>query len=283
MEEVVTKNRANYYSWIISITVNGKAAYVLKGRFLDDLWENAFSGTNREDAVKHIEYFIKIVDPIELHNVNHERLGLVVFPISLVGNASKWFEEFKGSITTCVDLTKKNFGNYYPPSHTCNVMGTETKRDPTNTILKEEALKKKAIYEKSWGDATQSVINFYAWFKRSFGNFHELDYELLVKLEECWLKINDHECSPFTNWRDHIRGLYANINTTYDCYLEWRNGRACNDRDIQEMEEQHKEEEYVAVKEYEYDGLTRTNEDACHAYQEIFCNMDEGWLVRRAE
>ncbi|GKD18409.1 hypothetical protein Tco_1207567, partial [Tanacetum coccineum] len=41
------------------------------------------------------------------------------------------------------------------------------------------------------------------------------------------------------------------------------------------------EEEYVAIKEYEYDDLT--NEDACQAYQEIFHDMDEGWLVTRAE
>ncbi|GJT91367.1 hypothetical protein Tco_1080212 [Tanacetum coccineum] len=55
-------------------------------------------------------------------------------------------------------------------------------------------------------------------------------------------------------------------------FKKWRNNTKWDD-----------EEEYVAVKEYEYDGLTRTNEDECHAYQEIFCNMDEGWLVRRAE
>ncbi|GJW46387.1 hypothetical protein Tco_0078033 [Tanacetum coccineum] len=69
----------------------------------------------------------------------------------------------------------------------------------TDSSLKEEALKQKAIYEKSWGGASQS------------------------------------------------------------------------------------EEEYVAIKEYEYDDSTRTNEDACRAYQEIFRNMDEGWLVTRAE
>ncbi|GJW94572.1 hypothetical protein Tco_0174244 [Tanacetum coccineum] len=472
MEEFVTKDRANY-SGITSITVNGKAAYELKGKFLDDLPDNAFSETNREDAIEHIEYFLKIVDHIDLPNVNYERLRLVIFPISLDGNASKWFDEFKGSITTWVDLTEKFFGKYYSPSHTCNVMGTEAKKDPTNTMfeewlaskfdnhmtmdpftkevlrdflkkdnnkegitnkgfsdleeanksdeheiakiaeifrketnlfdyetplctefkefnhllkvdtklfthdiertktyedyeselnnevgepwskdgvpyelydhicepfrmvrvgymtyfqdyewynnlmdssLKEEALKQKAIYEKSWGDATQSVINFCAWLKRSFGDFHKLDYELLVKVEECWWKINNHECSLFADWRDHIRGPYANIDTTHDPYLNGRNGRACNTNDNQEKEEQHKEgrcdlfndpaqeppvckirrfemikysfgqeEEYVAIKEYEYDDLTRTNEDACHAYQEIFHNMDEGWLVTRAE
>ncbi|GJT09684.1 VIER F-box protein 2 [Tanacetum coccineum] len=43
------------------------------------------------------------------------------------------------------------------------------------------------------------------------------------------------------------------------------------------------DEEYVAIKECEYDDLTKTNEDACRAYQEIFRSMDEGWVVIRAE
>ncbi|GJU73330.1 hypothetical protein Tco_1264735 [Tanacetum coccineum] len=43
------------------------------------------------------------------------------------------------------------------------------------------------------------------------------------------------------------------------------------------------DEEYVAVKEDEYNDLARTSDDACRAYQEIFCRMDEGWMVTRAE
>ncbi|GJW38078.1 hypothetical protein Tco_0063923 [Tanacetum coccineum] len=38
-------------------------------------------------------------------------------------------------------------------------------------------------------------------------------------------------------------------------------------------------EEYVVVKEDEYDDLARTSEDACRAYQEIFRMMDEGWMT----
>ncbi|GKC79377.1 hypothetical protein Tco_1130151, partial [Tanacetum coccineum] len=38
------------------------------------------------------------------------------------------------------------------------------------------------------------------------------------------------------------------------------------------------EEEYVAVKEDEYDDLTNTSKEACRAYQEIFQMMDEGWM-----
>ncbi|GKD43502.1 hypothetical protein Tco_1268147 [Tanacetum coccineum] len=38
------------------------------------------------------------------------------------------------------------------------------------------------------------------------------------------------------------------------------------------------DEEYVAVKEDEYDDLARTRDDACRAYQEIFRMIDEGWM-----
>ncbi|GJY02474.1 hypothetical protein Tco_0360626 [Tanacetum coccineum] len=81
--KIETNDQADYYSGITSITVNGKNAYELKGKFLDDLHKNAFSGTNGEDAVEHIEYFLKIVDPIDLPNVNQDKLRVVVFPISV--------------------------------------------------------------------------------------------------------------------------------------------------------------------------------------------------------
>ncbi|GJV44183.1 hypothetical protein Tco_1428719 [Tanacetum coccineum] len=50
--------------------------------------------------------------------------------------------------------------------------------------LQEEALKQKSIYEGSWGDATRGVLRFCAWLKECFGNFYELGYELMIKLEE---------------------------------------------------------------------------------------------------
>ncbi|GJV09407.1 hypothetical protein Tco_1347063 [Tanacetum coccineum] len=43
------------------------------------------------------------------------------------------------------------------------------------------------------------------------------------------------------------------------------------------------DEEYVAVKDDEYDDLTVTRKEACRAYQEIFQIMDEGWMVTRAK
>ncbi|GJS57150.1 hypothetical protein Tco_0651934 [Tanacetum coccineum] len=98
MKEFTTNDQEDYYSGITCITVNGKNAYELKGKFLDDLHNNAFDGTNGKDAVKHIEYFLRIVDPIDLPNVNHDKFRVVVFPISLVGGARRWFDKIKESI-----------------------------------------------------------------------------------------------------------------------------------------------------------------------------------------
>ncbi|GKB36033.1 hypothetical protein Tco_0880975 [Tanacetum coccineum] len=39
------------------------------------------------------------------------------------------------------------------------------------------------------------------------------------------------------------------------------------------------DDEYVAVKEDEYDELTNTSKEAIHAYRVIFRMMDEGWMV----
>ncbi|GJS63127.1 hypothetical protein Tco_0677691 [Tanacetum coccineum] len=132
MREFTTNDQANYYLGITSILVNGKNAYELKEKFLDDLHNNAFGGTNGEDAVKHIEYFLRIVDPIDLPNENHDKLRVVVFSISLVGGARRWFDEIKGSIDSWVDLTAKFFGKYYPPSRTGKINTQMIRWDPTN-------------------------------------------------------------------------------------------------------------------------------------------------------
>nr|GEZ12358.1 hypothetical protein [Tanacetum cinerariifolium] len=298
MEEFVTKDRANYYSRITSITVNGKVVYDLKGKFLDDLRHNAFSGTNGEDAVEHIEYFLKIVDHIDLANVYYERLRLVFFPIL----------------------------KYYPPSHTCNVMGTETKKDSTNNMFKEWLAYKFAnhmmmdpftreVLRDFWKkvDNKEGVTNkgFYNLEEANNNDEHEIpeifrietnlfDYETplciefkefnyLLKFQDYWWKVNDDECSPFTNWRDHIRGPYSNYYSIVQDEEEQEDKERCELFDDPAQEsiickiKRFEMIKYSFGQEYEHDDLTRTNEDACHAYQEIFHNIDEGWLVTRAK
>nr|GEV68450.1 hypothetical protein [Tanacetum cinerariifolium] len=93
MREFVANGQADYYSGITSIIVNGKNDYELKGKFLNDLHKKAFNGTHEEDAVEHIRYFFKIVNLIDLPNVNQDKLRVVIFPISLAEDA--WRCELK--------------------------------------------------------------------------------------------------------------------------------------------------------------------------------------------
>ncbi|GJV64378.1 hypothetical protein Tco_1475206 [Tanacetum coccineum] len=136
MKGFATNDQANYYSGITSITVNGKNAYELKGKFLDDLHKNAFSGTNEEDVVEHIKYFLKHVNPIDLPNVNQDKLRVIVFLILLVGDAWRWSNGIKGSITCWIDSTGKFFGKYYPPSRIEKINTLIIKWDPTNSEFK---------------------------------------------------------------------------------------------------------------------------------------------------
>ncbi|GJV01058.1 hypothetical protein Tco_1334627 [Tanacetum coccineum] len=121
----------------------------------------------------------------------------------------------------------------------------------TEGKLKEEALMRKARFEESWGDSTPGVMKFCAWLKSSFENFHKLYYDVLVKLEECWWKINAHENALFARWENH--GIIKQTTP------------------------------YVAIKERKHSDHSRTNVDACQAYRELFRIMDVGWLMKKAK
>ncbi|GJT18646.1 hypothetical protein Tco_0877352 [Tanacetum coccineum] len=174
METFAPNDKAYHYSRITSITVNRKNAYELKGKFLD-LHNNAFSGTNEKDAVEHIEYYLKIIDPIKLPNVDHDKLRIVVFPISLAGGARRWFDRTKESITWWIDLTAKIFKietdvfdyetplylefnefNYLlkvdPDLLTKDIMGFKTYEDYKDDWIYEWNENVPWVYDKPWLD-----------------------------------------------------------------------------------------------------------------------------------
>nr|GEU52678.1 hypothetical protein [Tanacetum cinerariifolium] len=70
VEKYITKSREDYGSGITRPWCDEKARFELKGQFLKELRDNAFSGTNGEDAVEHIEIFLKTVDSLDIPNVD---------------------------------------------------------------------------------------------------------------------------------------------------------------------------------------------------------------------
>ncbi|GJZ46624.1 putative reverse transcriptase domain-containing protein [Tanacetum coccineum] len=150
--------------------------------------------------------------------------------------------------------------------------------------MKEETLMHKAKVEESWGNATPD-------------------------LQECWWKINVHEVASFTRLESYGERPYANFKTekAHDPYLEinrifgrnYDTSNTGNTQDNQGHEERrddpthepsvckikrfemmkysfNADEEYIAIKEFEYLNHSKDNLDA---YQEILRIIEEGWLV----
>ncbi|GKB74068.1 hypothetical protein Tco_0935480 [Tanacetum coccineum] len=158
MKGFATNDQADYYSEITSITVNGKNAYELQGKFLDDLHINAFSRANGEDAVEHIDYFLRIVNPIDLPNVNQDKLRVVVFPISLVQNVVYFNDLFPFNIIYPDDLKsdKNNDDNEIDM-----IQSSEGWRSQKNVAeAKDLAERMRMVYTRDDG---QEVFVSHAW------------------------------------------------------------------------------------------------------------------------
>nr|GEV46497.1 VIER F-box protein 2 [Tanacetum cinerariifolium] len=91
--------------------------------------------------------------------------------------------------------------------------------------------------------------------------------------------LEDSELKDEALWNKAIMEGFINNDESSNKYLELP---VCNIRKFKMIKYSFgQDEEYVAVKEDEYDDLARTSNDACQTYQEIFRRMDEGWMVTR--
>ncbi|GJX39529.1 hypothetical protein Tco_0252832 [Tanacetum coccineum] len=84
----------------------------IEGTFLVKIRNNAFNGTDGENVFRRINSFLKVVEPLKVRGLSHERFRLSVFPISLSGAASEWFRnECVGTISTWDDLVENFIKN----------------------------------------------------------------------------------------------------------------------------------------------------------------------------
>ncbi|GJW29973.1 zinc finger, CCHC-type containing protein [Tanacetum coccineum] len=91
--------------------------------FLDELRTITFSGSDHEDANKHIEKVLKIMDLFHIPNITIDQVMLRAFPMSLTGAVSRWLRNKPtGSITTWEDLKTKFLSKYCPPARIAKKM-----------------------------------------------------------------------------------------------------------------------------------------------------------------
>ncbi|GKE03324.1 hypothetical protein Tco_1395342 [Tanacetum coccineum] len=315
MKTFVPNDKADYYSGITSITINEKNAYELKGKFLDDLHNNAFNGTNGKDAVEHIEYYLKITDPIELPNVDHDKLRVVVFPISLAGGARRWsfvgYWKMGGDEIKVSDDESSNLEEYWSDKEeTAEIFKIETDVFDYETPLCLAFNEFNYLLKVDPDLLTKDIMGFKTYEDYKDDWIYEWNENVPWVYDKPWLDNGiwrelrpvKHTCKPFNyktrclewptySWREdgycnrgNLPGAYIIGNLLHYHDYEWY--EALKDSELKEQALRNKaimEEEYVAVNEDEYDNLTITSEEACQAYQEIFRMMDEGWKVTRTE
>ncbi|GJV93380.1 NUDIX hydrolase 6-like protein [Tanacetum coccineum] len=73
MEQYMSKTRADYGSGISRPIIDDKGHFELKGQFLKELRDNTFSGSDHEDANKHIEKVLEIVDLFHIPNITQDQ------------------------------------------------------------------------------------------------------------------------------------------------------------------------------------------------------------------
>ncbi|GJU47159.1 hypothetical protein Tco_1204425 [Tanacetum coccineum] len=119
MEECMTFTKSNY-NWVIL----EEGEIKLKGIFLIELGMNAFSRADGENAIEHIENFLEVINLIKVPKVSDNQIWLRVFPHSLTGAASKWWEdESIGSTTDMYGYIKNH------KKTVKNVASTDTKNE----------------------------------------------------------------------------------------------------------------------------------------------------------
>ncbi|GJX46814.1 retrovirus-related pol polyprotein from transposon TNT 1-94 [Tanacetum coccineum] len=123
MEQYMSKTHDEIRSGVARPTIDADIQFELKGQFLKELRDNTFSGSEHEDANKHIKKVLEIVDLFHVPKITQDQLMLCAFPVSLTGAASSWLRnEPAGSITTWEGLKTKFLNKYYPPARTAKKM-----------------------------------------------------------------------------------------------------------------------------------------------------------------
>ncbi|GKC70531.1 retrovirus-related pol polyprotein from transposon TNT 1-94 [Tanacetum coccineum] len=80
MEQYMSKTRENYGSGVTRPMINQDTPFELKGKFLKELRDNTFSGSEHEDANEHIEKVLEIVELFHIPKVTQDQIMLRAFP-----------------------------------------------------------------------------------------------------------------------------------------------------------------------------------------------------------
>ncbi|GJY95319.1 reverse transcriptase domain-containing protein [Tanacetum coccineum] len=91
--------------------------FAIKGNHLTLVKGNQFDGRTKTDPHKHIHEFLGICDMFKYRDTENEAVRLMMFPLSLTGEAKTWLDELnEGTIETWDELQTAFISRFFPPA-----------------------------------------------------------------------------------------------------------------------------------------------------------------------
>ncbi|GJX81262.1 hypothetical protein Tco_0329411 [Tanacetum coccineum] len=224
----------------LSITSNDIKINLSK-EFLEELQKNTYHGWIDEDVIDHIAKVLEIVDLIRVPGADSHQLRMKIFSLSLTDDARKWWiDEGEGKIAVWEELVEKIFCKFYPDSY-----------DGEDEMLDEG---------DNWGI---DPFEFLSRVNSSFDKHMKIDGRTKKSDTEKEEEQSQTKCK------------YSNTSSTTD---EQPNKRMCKAEKFEAIQYSlGPNEEYIAIRSYEYDIWERNEDTLSIIYQDIFKKKDEGW------
>nr|GFB50073.1 reverse transcriptase domain-containing protein [Tanacetum cinerariifolium] len=91
--------------------------FAIKGNHLTLVKGNQFYGRTKTDPHKHIHEFLEIYDMFKYIDTENEVIRLMMFPLSLTGEAKTWLDELnERTIETWDELRTTFISRFFPPA-----------------------------------------------------------------------------------------------------------------------------------------------------------------------
>nr|GFA99089.1 reverse transcriptase domain-containing protein [Tanacetum cinerariifolium] len=91
--------------------------FAIKGNYLTLVKGNQFDGRTKTDPHKHIHEFLKICDMFKYRDTKNKVVRLMMFPLSLTGEAKIWLDELdEATIETWDELQTTFISQFFSPA-----------------------------------------------------------------------------------------------------------------------------------------------------------------------
>ncbi|GJZ49557.1 hypothetical protein Tco_0603747 [Tanacetum coccineum] len=248
----------------LSIT-NNDINIELSKEFLEELQKNAYHGWIDEDVMDHIAKVLEMIDLIYIPGVDSHQLRMKIFPLSLADDAKQWWiNEGEGKITVWEELVEKFFCKFYPDSYDGEEEmldeGDNWGIDPLEFISRmNESWNKRRMDDSILSSNNTTTDSFFKPY--------------LITRGKSDTKKEDEQ--------SHTKRKYSNISKSID---KQPNKRMCKVEKFEAIQYSlGPNEEYIAIRRYEYDIWERNEDNMSKIYQNIFQKKDNRWKVTRTK